>query len=103
MRLHIFSDLHVDVAPMKPITVAPDIDAVIVAGDVCQGAEDGFAAAAVGLLVGSHAHSTSLIVRKGIAGHTDSPRPAQRHPSQAPSRYGSPAAKAGIASIMTIA
>ncbi len=43
MRLQIFSDLHVDVAPPRPIAVAPDVDAVVVAGDVCQGAEQGFA------------------------------------------------------------
>ena len=43
MHLQIFSDLHVDVRPPKPITVAPDIDAVVVAGDTCQGAEQGFA------------------------------------------------------------
>ena len=33
MRLQIFSDLHADVARPRPITVAPDVDAVIVAGD----------------------------------------------------------------------
>jgi Icc-related predicted phosphoesterase len=43
MRLQIFSDLHADVVPPRPITVAPDIDAVVVAGDVCEGAEQGFA------------------------------------------------------------
>lgn len=43
MRLQIFSDLHADVARPRPITVAPDLDAVIVAGDVCEGAENGFA------------------------------------------------------------
>ncbi len=43
MRLQIFSDLHVDVAPPRPITVAPDIDAIVVAGDVCEGAEQAFA------------------------------------------------------------
>ena len=42
MKIQLFSDLHADVAPPKPITVAPDIDAVVVAGDVCQGAEHGF-------------------------------------------------------------
>ena len=42
MQVQIFSDLHADVAPVKPITVAPDIDVVIVAGDTCQGAERGF-------------------------------------------------------------
>lgn len=43
MRLQIFSDLHVDVAPPHPIAVAAGVDAVIVAGDVCQGAEPAFA------------------------------------------------------------
>ena len=43
MRIQVFSDLHMDVAPTKPITVEPDMDAVIVAGDTCEGAENGFA------------------------------------------------------------
>src|ERR1700742_4588263 len=43
MRLQIFSDLHMDVLPPRPITMAPDIDAVVVAGDTCEGAEHGFA------------------------------------------------------------
>jgi Icc-related predicted phosphoesterase len=43
MRLQIFSDLHVDVRLPRPITVAPDIDAVVVAGDTREGAEHGFA------------------------------------------------------------
>src|ERR1700748_2423155 len=43
MRLQIFSDLHADVLAPRPITVAPDIDAVVVAGDTCEGAEAGFA------------------------------------------------------------
>ncbi len=43
MRLQIFSDLHADVAPIKPIKVAPDVDAVVVAGDTCEGAERAFA------------------------------------------------------------
>ena len=42
MRLQVFSDLHADVAP-APIAVAADVDAVVVAGDVCEGAERGFA------------------------------------------------------------
>jgi Icc-related predicted phosphoesterase len=37
MKLQIFSDLHVDVAPIKPITIADGVDAVIVAGDTCEG------------------------------------------------------------------
>ncbi len=43
MKLQIFSDLHADVARHRPIAVAPEVDAVIVAGDVCEGAENGFA------------------------------------------------------------
>ena len=43
MRLQVFSDLHMDVLPPRPITMAPDIDAVVVAGDTCEGAEHGFA------------------------------------------------------------
>ena len=43
MKLQIFSDLHADVARPRAISVAPDIDAVIVAGDICEGAESGFA------------------------------------------------------------
>ncbi|MBS0248402.1 MAG: metallophosphoesterase [Proteobacteria bacterium] len=43
MRLQIFSDLHADVAAPRSITVSPDVDAVVVAGDVCEGAEQGFA------------------------------------------------------------
>lgn len=42
MRLQIFSDLHGDVAPVRPIVIAPDVDAVIVAGDTCEGAEEAF-------------------------------------------------------------
>lgn len=37
MRIQIFSDLHVDVYPIKPITIVPGVDLVIVAGDVCEG------------------------------------------------------------------
>jgi Icc-related predicted phosphoesterase len=38
MKLQIFSDLHLDVAPIKPITIVDDVDAVIAAGDTCEGA-----------------------------------------------------------------
>jgi Icc-related predicted phosphoesterase len=41
--MQIFSDLHADVGVPSPIAVAADIDAVVVAGDVCDGAERGFA------------------------------------------------------------
>jgi Icc-related predicted phosphoesterase len=43
VKIQIFSDLHADVAQPRPISVAPDVDAVVVAGDVCEGAENGFA------------------------------------------------------------
>lgn len=43
MRLQVFSDLHADVATPRAITVAPDVDVVVVAGDVCEGAERAFA------------------------------------------------------------
>ncbi|HZL41334.1 MAG TPA: metallophosphoesterase [Pseudolabrys sp.] len=43
MRLQIFSDLHADVRPPKHIEVAPGVDAVVVAGDTCEGAESAFA------------------------------------------------------------
>lgn len=43
MRVQIFSDLHADVSAPRPITIAPAVDAVVVAGDVCEGAERGFA------------------------------------------------------------
>ncbi len=43
MKLQIFSDLHTDVAPIKPITIGDDVDAVMVAGDTCQGVRPAFA------------------------------------------------------------
>jgi Icc-related predicted phosphoesterase len=42
VKLQIFSDLHVDVATIKPINVTTDVDAVIVTGDVCEGVEKAF-------------------------------------------------------------
>jgi Icc-related predicted phosphoesterase len=37
MKIQIFSDLHLDVHPIKPITIAVGVDIVIVAGDTCEG------------------------------------------------------------------
>jgi Icc-related predicted phosphoesterase len=37
VKIQIFSDLHVDVAPIKPIPIMPSVDLVIVAGDTCEG------------------------------------------------------------------
>jgi Icc-related predicted phosphoesterase len=42
MRLQIFSDLHGDVSPVRPIVIPPGVDGVIVAGDTCEGADDAF-------------------------------------------------------------
>lgn len=44
MKVQIFSDLHCDVAPTKPITIGDDVDAVVVAGDICEGAQNSFVA-----------------------------------------------------------
>jgi Icc-related predicted phosphoesterase len=42
MRVQLLSDLHADVLPPRPIAVASGVDAVIVAGDTCEGAENAF-------------------------------------------------------------
>ena len=43
MRIQVFSDLHVDVAAAKPLTIGAGVDVVVVAGDTCQGAQAAFA------------------------------------------------------------
>ncbi len=42
MKIQIFSDLHLDVAAIKSITVVTNVDLVIVAGDTCEGALKAF-------------------------------------------------------------
>jgi Icc-related predicted phosphoesterase len=42
MKIQTFSDLHVDVFPTKAISVAEDVNAVVVAGDTCEGASHAF-------------------------------------------------------------
>ena len=37
MRIQIFSDLHIDVRPIKKIIIQDGVDLVIVAGDTCEG------------------------------------------------------------------
>jgi Icc-related predicted phosphoesterase len=37
MKIQIFSDLHLDVRPIKKITIQDGVDLVIVAGDTCEG------------------------------------------------------------------
>jgi Icc-related predicted phosphoesterase len=44
MKLQIFSDLHCDAAPTKPIAVGDGVDAVAVAGDISEGARNSFVA-----------------------------------------------------------
>lgn len=42
MNIQIFSDLHLDVASIKPITIVDSVELVIVAGDTCEGAPRAF-------------------------------------------------------------
>jgi Icc-related predicted phosphoesterase len=42
MKLQIFSDLHCGVAQLKRITIGPEVDIVVVAGDICEGAVNSF-------------------------------------------------------------
>lgn len=42
MKIQIFSDLHIGIYPIKRITIADDVDLVIVAGDTCEGALKAF-------------------------------------------------------------
>jgi 3',5'-cyclic AMP phosphodiesterase CpdA len=42
MKAQVFSDLHVDVARVKPISIAAGVDVVVVPGDVCEGAREAF-------------------------------------------------------------
>jgi len=44
MRVQIFSDSHIDVAPTKPIKIGADVDVVVVAGDTAEGARNAFEA-----------------------------------------------------------
>jgi Icc-related predicted phosphoesterase len=43
MKVQVLSDLHLDVLPIKPLSIAEGIDAVVVAGDTCEGAVPAFA------------------------------------------------------------
>lgn len=43
VRLHVFSDLHVDVVRRQVPSLPRDADVVVVAGDTCQGVVEGFA------------------------------------------------------------
>ena len=42
MRAQVFSDLHVDVARVKPISIADGVEVVVVPGDVCEGVREAF-------------------------------------------------------------
>ena len=37
MKAQILSDLHVDVYPIKPVTIASEVEVVVVVGDTCEG------------------------------------------------------------------
>jgi Icc-related predicted phosphoesterase len=64
MRIQVFTDLHVDVAAAKPITIGAGVDVVVVAGDTCQGAQEAFAhirrlvpmSMPVVMVLGNHEH-----------------------------------------------
>ena len=43
MRLQILSDLHADINRGLEVALAPKVDAIVVAGDVCEGTEQAFA------------------------------------------------------------
>ena len=43
MLLQILSDLHLEFSPGLVLDIAPEADALIVAGDICVGTEKGFA------------------------------------------------------------
>jgi 3',5'-cyclic AMP phosphodiesterase CpdA len=40
VKIQIFSDLHEGAAPLKPVVISQDVDVVVVAGDVAEGAEN---------------------------------------------------------------
>ncbi|EKS34520.1 MAG: hypothetical protein GY844_11520 [Bradyrhizobium sp.] len=40
MKIQIFSDLHCDVAPTKPIVIGNDVEVVVAAGDIAEGAKN---------------------------------------------------------------
>jgi predicted phosphodiesterase len=42
MKMQIFSDLHIGFAPIKPIRIAADVGAAVIAGDACEGALQAF-------------------------------------------------------------
>jgi Icc-related predicted phosphoesterase len=44
MKIQIFSDLHIDISLTKPIIIMDGVEAVVVAGDTCEGALKGFEA-----------------------------------------------------------
>lgn len=64
MLLQVFSDLHADVAPVRPIVIAPRLDAVVIAGDVCEGLAEALrharalvpAAIPIVFVAGNHEH-----------------------------------------------
>lgn len=69
MRVQIFSDLHADVRPPKQIGIGADVDVVIAAGDICEGAVQSFAvlrhfvpaAVPIVFVLGNHEYYRSFV------------------------------------------
>ncbi|ACF00045.1 metallophosphoesterase [Rhodopseudomonas palustris TIE-1] len=69
MRVQIFSDLHADVLPPRQIGIGTDVDVVIAAGDICEGAVQSFAvlrhfvpaAVPIVFVLGNHEYYRSFV------------------------------------------
>jgi 3',5'-cyclic AMP phosphodiesterase CpdA len=82
MRLQVFSDLHIDVREVACPPLAPGVDLVVVAGDVCEGIDRGMAwlRAALGprveivLVAGNHEYFARVLADERVAGIAASQR-----------------------------
>jgi Icc-related predicted phosphoesterase len=69
MRLQLFSDLHLDVMPVKAVRINPGVDVVIAAGDICEVAVCAFerlrqivpASIPIVMVLGNHEYYRSFI------------------------------------------
>ncbi len=81
MRIQIFSDLHWDVFPIKPITIVPGVKAVVVAGDTCEGVLKAFeylrrivpAHIPIVMVVGNHEYYRRFIPNELAAARAQAP------------------------------
>ncbi|MGE0699648.1 MAG: metallophosphoesterase [Hyphomicrobiaceae bacterium] len=77
MRLQVISDFHFDVMPCQEPRLAPGVDAVVVAGDVCEGIARGMAwlrrhlgeRVPIIMVAGNHEHFGRVRPAEIIAGH----------------------------------